>query len=215
MKETEKNWHEISKHCIKKLILCWDTFERKSVIERLCDVLSKDGSYKFRRVDHSYEIIVQDLILKEDFRIDAVSTNQWSWLDRVNGLEFNEVVATKAGWGNMEDKEKFPALLSRKRKSKTILSANSLSFLLRNKGNVLKEMHGFGDLWETGGSMSPDFDFPPSLFTRGMMSYFENITKPTPEEFLMALMMEGVSGSTEREKKAIEAAQLHVESKGN
>lgn len=60
-------------------------------------------------------------------------------------------------------------------------------------------------------SMSPDFDFPWSLWTPDMSQYIEDTLNPTREEFLFALMMENISGNTETEREAIQAAQLHVE----
>lgn len=65
------------------------------------------------------------------------------------------------------------------------------------------------------GSLSEEFDFPVTLFRRGMVPYFENMKRPKRDEFLMALMMEDVNGSTTREIAAIQAAQIYVEGKGD
>jgi hypothetical protein len=66
-----------------------------------------------------------------------------------------------------------------------------------------------------GASWVDGYDFPPSLYRRSMLEMFEDPLNPTEEEFLMAIMMEGISGRTKEEVDAIKKAKIRVEGKGN
>lgn len=62
-------------------------------------------------------------------------------------------------------------------------------------------------------SISQRFNFPVSLYREEMEEYFLDSNDPKIEEFLLALMMENISGNTEEEKKAIEEAHIYVKGK--
>lgn len=69
--------------------------------------------------------------------------------------------------------------------------------------------------YNEGISWVPDFDFPPGLYRPGMEDCFADPCRPTQEEFIMAITLEGINGTTEKEISAIKNAQIYVESKSN
>lgn len=219
MKETERDWDLILKTASRKVILCYDRTEKQEWVFSLGAALSRDKTYESVGRKHFDEIIVRDTVLNVDFLINFYCTNQWSWADKTRCLIYDEVLVTRRGFERMEYPENLPEVLSRCRKTGSI-SEMSLYLLARNdqkisakQGNDIAKTTAFDG--ENVGTMSEDFDFPSSLFRRSMMPYFEDFRSPTREEFLLALTMENISGSTAREKKAIEEAILYVEGKGN
>lgn len=75
-----------------------------------------------------------------------------------------------------------------------------------------------GKSFSAGGrpdSLSEVFYFPVTMYRLGMEDNWEDPENPTPEEFLVSLMMEGVHAATDEEKAAIEKAKVYVEGKDN
>lgn len=218
MNEMEIDWDSIRKQAARKVVLCRDRSDKEDWLHALKQALARDKTYISRDRNSKYELLVIDTLLKVSFLVDFYSTNQWSWAEKTRGLIYDEVLVTGRG-KRMEYPENLPNVINGRRRNGTV-SEMSLYLLTQNDqriatglGNDIAQTTAFdGDIV---GTMSEDFDFPVSLFRRGMASYFEDFRRPTREEFLFALMMENVSGSTSREKKAIEEANLYVQSKGN
>lgn len=219
MKDTEIDWDSILKRATRKVILCYDRSDKQDWMFSLGGAISRDKTYESVGRKQFDEIVVRDTLLNVDFLINFYCTNQWSWADKTRGLIYDEVLVTGRGLQRMEYPENLANVMSRCKKSE---SAPGMAMFLLTQ-NDQKIRSGLGsdiglasaDVGTNDGSLSDKFDFPATLFRRAMLGYFEDFKNPTREEFLFALMMENVSGRTSREKKAIEEANLYVESKGN
>lgn len=216
MSVTERDWDSILKVAKRKILLCADKWDRDDWLHALVRALARDETYAYQQRKAHFELLVDDLTLGAQFLVNTVNVNQWSWPNKVRGLLYDEILVTGRADKRMESREDLPAVLRGVRPTGG-LGDHALFYLTQNDAQIAG---GLGnDLWShdgrSGGTMSEDFDFPMTLFRRSMLNYFEAPDKPTQEEFLMALMMENVNGSTAREKAAIEAAQLHVQGKGD
>lgn len=200
--------------------MCSDRWERDYFIDRLRNAAWRDDTYSFKGRDSHYEILVHDWTLGTSFLVNTVSTNQWSWPQRVQGLKYDEVHLTDAGYRVMEDRNELHRVVQlRNMPGKNPLHCNALLFMMLNDAKVedtlgkrLLDIEHFG---RAQPSLARTFDLPPTLFRRRMLPYFENLEMPTRDEFLFAVTLEGVSASTTREKAAIEATELHVEGEGH
>lgn len=219
MKGTEKDWDLIAKNATRKIILCYDRSDKRDWLWALKRATARDQTYEYLDRERFGELLVRDMLLGVDFLINFYCTNQWSWADKTKGLIYDEVLVTGRGFKRMEYPENLSYVMSRCKRSDYF--PGMAMFLLTQNDRQIKEGLG-SDIALTSasvgtneGSMSEEFDFPPGLFRRAMLGYFEDPKNPTREEFLFALMMESISGSTDREKKAIEEAHLYIQSKGN
>jgi hypothetical protein len=216
LREREKDWDSILKVAKRKVLLCADKWDRDDWLNALARALARDESYDYKRRSAHFELLVDDLALGVQFLVITVNVNQWSWPNKTRGLIYDEILVTGRAEKAMESREDLPSALGAARRTGNV-GDNALFYLTQNDAQIREGLGG--DLSEIvgrkDGSMSEYFDFPTSLFRRGMLQYFEVPEFPTREEFLMALMMENVNGSTAREKAAIEAAQLHVQGKGD
>ena len=217
MSETEKDWDSILKSAKRKILLCADKWDRDDWLNSLASAMDRDATYDYKRRSSYFELLVDDQALGVQFLINTINVNQWSWPSRARGLIYDEVVITSRAERRMESREDLPSVLSAVRRTGHA-GDNALFYLTQNDAKIRDKLgrdYKPGGVVKGDGSMSEDFDFPTSLFRRAMLQYFEVPSAPTREEFLMALMMESVNGSTPREKAAIEAAHLYVKSKGN
>lgn len=216
MNGTEKNWDSILKSASRKILLCADKWDRDDCLHALKRALDRDPTYEYQDRKGHFELLVSDQALNVDFLVNTINVNQWSWPQKARGLIYDEVLITGRANQRMESREDLPAILQAVRTSGKV-AGKALYYLTQNDSKIAE---GIGSdlancVGRNDGSMSEYFDFPTSLFRRAMLQYFEVPDFPTREEFLMALMMENVNGSTAREKAAIEAAQLHVQGKGD
>lgn len=216
MSVTERDWDSTLKVAKRKILLCADKWDRDDWLHALVRALARDETYQYQQRKARFELLVDDLTLGAKFLVNTINVNQWSWPDKARGLNYDEILVTGRANKSMESREDLPAILRATRPTGG-LGDQALFYLTQNDAQIAG---GLGnDLWHYDGrnvgTMSEDFDFPRTLFRRSMLNYFEVPERPTPEEFLMALMMENVNGSTAREKAAIEAAQLHVQGKGD
>lgn len=219
MREMEIDWDSVLRRAKRKVLLCADRNDRDVWVNALSRAVARDESYVYRTRHSQYELLVVDLALNVEFLVNVYNTNQWSWSERMRGLRYDEVLVTGRGMKRMEYPENLPEALSRRERNNTV-SEMSLYLLTQNDKAIAESLgRDIGKTTaldgENFGTMSEEFDFPVSLFRRSMMGYFEDYRRPTREEFLFALTMENISGSTAREKKAIEEALLYVQSKGN
>ena len=213
MKGMERDWDSIIKNATRKVILCYDRSDKRYWMFSLGVAISRDKTYESIGRKQFDEIIVRDTLLDVDYLINFYCTNQWSWADKTRGLVYDEVLVTGRGFERMEYPENLAEVMSRCKRSDYV--PGMAMFLLTQNDEKIR--NGLGSdiaLTSTGvgtnvGSLSDKFDFPVTLFRRNMLGYFEDFKNPTREEFLFALTMEGISGNTDREKKAIEEAQLH------
>ncbi|MEI9553646.1 hypothetical protein [Enterobacter hormaechei] len=213
MKGTERDWDSILKNATRKVILCYDRSDKQDWRFSLQGTLSRDKTYESVDRKHFDEIIVRDKVLNVDFLINFYCTNQWSWAEKTRGLVYDEVLVTGRGFERMEYPENLAEVMSRCKRSDYI-PGMAMFLLTQNDERIRNGLGSDIALTSTGvgtnvGSLSDKFDFPVTLFRRTMLGYFEDFKNPTREEFLFALTMEGISGNTDREKKAIEEAQLH------
>lgn len=213
MRETEKDWDSILKNATRKIILCYDRSDKQDWRFSLQGTLSRDKTYESVDRKHFDEIIVRDKVLNVDFLINFYCTNQWSWAEKARGLIYDEVLVTGRGFERMEYPENLAEVMSRCKRSEYI-PGMAMFLLTQNDERIRNGLGSDIALTSTGvgtnvGSLSDKFDFPVTLFRRNMLGYFEDFKNPSREEFLLALTMEGISGNTDREKKAIEEAQLH------
>lgn len=176
--------------------------------------LARDESYVFRSRAAWDNVAVKDLKLKHEFVIMPVSVNQWTWPEKIKAVSYDEVILTRAAREIVEDIEALDTAFSKCRSAGSVKD-NGLYYLLNNDREIADRLRGDVDKYSAKVPAAGGFDFPPTLFRRCMTEYFEDWRNPTPEEFLFALTMEGVSGNTSREKEAIEAANLYVQNKGN
>lgn len=219
MKGTERDWDSILKNATRKVILCYDRSDKQDWMFSLGAAISRDKTYESEGRKHFDEILVRDTVLNVDFLINFYCTNQWSWAEKTRGLIYDEVLVTGRGFKRMEYPENLSEVMSRC-KSSEYVPGMAMFLLTQNDERIRNGLGSDIALTSTGvgtnvGSLSDKFDFPVTLFRRAMLGYFEDFKNPTREEFLFALTMEAISGSTDREKKAIEEAQLYVEGKGN
>lgn len=219
MKGTEKDWDLIAKNATRKIILCYDRSDRQDWLLALKRATARDQSYEYLDRERFGELLVRDTLLNVDYLINFYCTNQWSWADKTRGLVYDEVLVTGRGFERMEYPENLAEVMSRCKRSEYV-PGMAMFLLTQNDERIRNGLGSDIALTSTGvgtnvGSLSDKFDFPVTLFRRAMLGYFEDFKNPTREEFLFALTMEAISGSTDREKKAIEEAQLYVEGKGN
>lgn len=216
MRETEKDWVSILKVAKRKVLLCADKWDRDDWLHSLVRALARDETYAYQQRKAHFELLVEDSTLGAQFVVNTINVNQWSWPNKAQGLLYDEILVTGRAERRMESRESLPAILRAARPTGSLCD-HALFYLTQNDaqiaGGLGNDLRGHDG--RNVGTMSEDFDFPMTLFRRSMLQYFEVRDKPTPEEFLMALMMENVNGSTAREKAAIEAAQLHVQGKGD
>lgn len=214
MKGTEKDWGLILKGATRKVVLCYDRGEAHVWLWAFKKATANDETYEYLLRERFTELLVMDKLLNVNFLINFYCTNQWSWAERTKGLVYDEVLVTNRGFHRTEYPENFSEVMSRCERS-DFLPGMAMFLLTQNDQRIREGLGSDIALTSTGagtnvGSMSEDFDFPVSLFRRSMIGYFEDIERPTREEFLFALTMEGISGNTDREKKAIQEAQLHI-----
>lgn len=219
MKGTEIDWDSILKTATRKIILCHDRTENKEWFWSLKGATARDQTYEYSDRERFNELLVRDKSLGVDFLINFYCTNQWSWAEKTRGLDYDEVLVTKRGLERMEYPENLAQVMYRC-KSSGYVPGMAMFLLAQNDKGIRGRLGSDIALTSTGvgingGSLSDNFDFPPALLRRSMIPYFEDFRRPTCEEFLFALMMENISGSTTREKKAIEEANLYVKNKGN
>lgn len=211
---TAIDWHELEFNSNRKLILCSSRSEMNDLMYRIRAALARDGSYVFRARAAWDNIAVKDHKLDHEFVIMPVSVNQWSWPDKIKGVAYDEVVLTREACAKVEDLQLIDTAFSRARETGSVKD-NGLYYLINNDAEISSRLLEVIEKYSAKVPAAKGFDFPPSLFRRCMTEYFEDWRNPTPEEFLFALTMEGVSGNTSREKEAIEAANLYVKNKGN
>lgn len=218
MKETEMGWESLTERAKHKIILCEDRDDGRDWMWNLFSAFQRDDTYAFNHRALNYEVQVLDKILGIPYVIKVISVNQWSWSNKVRGLDYDEVILTaKAGW-NMEYPEDLSSVFAGCRVASGV-SAMALLLLTNNDTMARRKLRAevaesSAEVIVGNQNLAADFYFPLSLLRRGMFQYFEDQAAPTREEFLMALMMEDVSGTTEKEREAIEAARLYVQNKG-
>jgi len=208
------DWDSVVNSANRKIVLCYDRGEKQSWLWFIKGIIERDQTYQYPQMaDRSEWLVLRDSLLGTSMVINFYCTNQWSWLDKVRGRIYDEVIVTRQALSKMEYPENLPSALSGCRLSGDI-SDSALFLLTQNDERAMDTTGSFIGKTSRGGerSASEDFDFPISLFRRRMVDYFVNWKKPTREEFIFALTMEGISGSTDREKKAIEEAKLYLES---
>lgn len=208
-----EGWRALEFNSNRKLVLCSERREKEYWMDTLKSILEGDGSYQYKSRPASDRIIVRDTLLCHAFVIIPVSVNQWTWPDKTKGIVYDEVVISERAYELIEDPELLEDVWSRCRPEGSVKD-NGLYYLLNNDPlarHLLNDLHSF----TASCPAAKGFDFPPSMFRRCMTDYFEDWRNPTPEEFLLAITMEGLSGNTSREKEAIEAANLYVQNKGN
>lgn len=219
MKGTERDWDSILKTATRKIILCYDRSDKQDWMFSLGAAISRDKTYDSIGRKQFDEIVVRDTLLNVDYLIKFYCTNQWSWADKTRGLVYDEVLVTNRGLERMEYPENLEEVMYRCSTSEYV-PGMAMFLLTQNDQKISSGLGSEIALTSTGvgingGSLSDNFDFPPTLLRRSMIPYFEDFRRPTCEEFLFALMMENIGGSTTREKKAIEEANLYVKNKGN
>lgn len=223
MKERELHLDKMPEK-IPKVFLCADGFEKTSWGLHLQTKNREVGSERglFLQVKHSNRnrVWVYDDILSHGYFVDIISVNQWTWKDKLRGSSINELVFSRGAIAMLEryDKEfdNFGQIAKSFVKDQTgnILKDNSLFLMLNELDDISRSCMHSNNLGNEV-SLSKDFDFPISLFRRCMTQYFGDVFNPTPEEFIFALTMEGISGNTEWEKASIEKAKLYIEGKGH
>ena len=131
-----------------------------------------------------------------------------SWKHFARGREFDEVYIFNGKRSIDNDEEGL--LQSRLRDEKSPFPVrNFLYYSLANED---------GQSFSSGGrpdSLSDKFEFPVTMYRLGMEEHWEDPENPTPEEYLVSLMMEGVHATTDEEKASIEKAKVYVEGKNN
>lgn len=222
MSEKDLHWDDIPEK-LPKVFLCADSYEKKSwslhLTVRMRDFGPEKGLFIQKKNSTSENIWVFDDTLKHGYLVSLVTVNQWTWKNVLRGSKVNELVFSRGALSMVgkfeEDVDEFKSFTNSLVRDKTgdVLKDNSLFLMLSEFSETSARSmspHNYG----YGQSLSKDFDFPLSLFRRTMVSYFEDILNPTPEEFIFALTMEGISGNTEWEKASIEKAKLLIEGKG-
>lgn len=195
----------------KKFIIVKDGDERRRVmnlVERRLSETKEDHisfmmrgmSYAFRVIDKVFGVAYETVI------ISAQGRNDWDYLLR--GQEVSEVLMTKRIYDDPDARARMVAAL-RHSSTMSVYEQAAMQMILGKLGlecispvPIIK-------------SLSPDFDFPLSMFRYGMWDHFVDPLKPTAEEFLFAMMLEGVHGNTPEEKAAIRNAQILVERQSN
>lgn len=130
-----------------------------------------------------------------------------SWKHYMRGAEFDEIFVINGGIELDYDSKSL--LLSRLRdKGNHKVLMNLLYFILR-------DIDGGSITGVPEGRLFEHVNFPISLYRLGMEESWLDRESPTPEEFLMSVMMEGVHATTDEEKAAIEEAKVYVEGKDN
>ncbi|QYC52461.1 hypothetical protein [Salmonella phage SSBI34] len=208
--DSELNWESIKDQASLKYIVCRDSTERKNILWELSSVFDKEIGIKFRMNGPSYSVRVHDTLFNKAYEIQTISTISHCWYSRLRGLEISEVLATTRSLKDLNDTEEIDILRGRIRaEGCDVFEKNLLSFTLRGRSRFLEEVS------PDSRSLTDSFNFPISLFRRGMVEYFEDPFNPTREEFLFAVMMEGIGGKTSEEIRAINDAKVYIEGKGN
>lgn len=177
----------------------------------VCDALEKFGFCYASRNSNSSVIFFNPFSATVD-NVLIESCFSAHWKTYFKGLDCVEAIVTDRGYRNIQrinDGIQIFDNLSYKYPQDT-KDTRLLSLMLGNK------YHQRSDKAKTVGafsSVSDKFSFPFSLFRPGMVDHMEDPWDPTPEEFLFALVMEGVNASTKEEKDAVEQAQLLCERK--
>lgn len=214
MKDMRVDWDSVVSTANRKVVLCYDRGEKQSWLWFIKGIIERDQTYQYPEMaDRSEFLLLRDSLLGTSMVINFYCTNQWSWLNKMRGIIYDEVIVSRQALRRMEYPENLPSALSGCRLSGDI-SDSSLFLLTQNDERAMDTIAPVIGKTSRGAerSLSEDFDFPVSLFRRCMTNYFVNWKIPTREEFIFALTMEGISGSTDREKKAIEEAKFYLES---
>lgn len=134
------------------------------------------------------------------------------WRNYFKGLECVEAIATQEAISYIKNKQRgeedlvnFDNIAHRYRKETK--DTCFLSILLGT--DYFKARYKTRNL-----SVTDSFFFPMSMFRVEMVQHFNNPWDPTPEEFLFAVVMEGINAKTPEENLAIEKAKILVQGKG-
>lgn len=219
MKERQQRYDSYSqfdaihgKRPIRKLVVVEDHFERgqawraiRESLERSCE----KGRISFIGYEKGYDFRVCVYGDPDySFAID-IHNCKFNWAGKVRGYHYDEVISYGRG------KEEF--LRSRQNIADMVKCVEGSNDPF--KGSLLFRLVAKEDLWtqfdyNRGKSWLLDFPFPASLYRVGMEDFFEDSSKPTIEEFLMALTMENVNATTPEEIEAVKKAELYIQSKG-
>lgn len=198
----------------RKFVLVDAYHQRVSVHQRLGDLFHKLG------------VLVEDIRVNKrliaDFNdgyltfVDIVSCTSPQYKDMMRGVDVSEVlIASNIVGVDLEEAIEFTT--NRIRLDDPYLN---VSLYINTVGQFSASYCGNSitlDLTPAfrGLSYTPDFYFPVTMFRVQMKDLFEKPDRPTMDEFLMGIMMEGISAKTEEEINAVKAAQIYIESKGN
>ena len=191
----------------KKFIITKDGDERRRVMSlvehRLNETKEEHIAFKMRGMSYAFRVI--DKVFGVAYETNIISEqgrSDWDFLLR--GQEVSEVLMTKRIYDDPDARARMVAAV-RHSSTMSVYEQAAMQMILGKLGlecispvPIIK-------------SLSPDFDFPFSMFRYGMWDHFVDPLKPTAEEFLFAMMLEGVHGSTPEEKAAIRNAQILVE----
>lgn len=198
----------------RKFVLVDAYHQRVSVHQRLGDLFHKLGVLvEDIRVNKRLIVNFNDGYLTT---VDIVSCTSQQYQEMMRGVEVSEVlIASNIKGNDFDDAVEFTNSIVRL--DDPYLNASmyintSGTFNGRYCGNpiTLDLTPAFRGL-----SYTPDFYFPVTMFRVQMKDLFEKPDRPTRDEFLMGIMMEGISAKTEEEINAVKAAQIYIESKGN
>lgn len=208
----ELDWHNASLRAIKKFIVVTDADERRKLNWRIQDILHntkpeqiayklKGSSYSFEVYDKVFDVFYQCTILSARGRRD--------WDDQIRGMYLSEVLLSPE---MAADKDVIDRIMPRLHIDESKFSVYERAAMQMTLGKLNLEYTSPVPVLT---SLSKDFNFPLSLFRRNMLDHFMDKMNPTREEFLFALMMEGVHGSTDDEKAAIHEAKVYIQGQSN
>lgn len=178
------------------------------------NALFRDSSYQYQSRAGWDNLTVRDSLLDHGFVIMPVTVNQWTWPDKLKGIHYDEIIVSRLANREIEEPELLERAFAGCRKEGSVKD-NGLYYLINNDPEIAGRWVDQIKQYSASCPAAEGFDFPPTMFRRCMTEYFEDWRNPTPEEFLLAITMEGLSGNTSREKEAIEEANLYVKNKGN
>lgn len=190
-----------------KAVLVTGSREGCHILRTISSSLYSQGvETSFEQRDQS--LLVHDGFFDVDYKVVFLNSAMWSCPEFIRGRYFSEILYVPRA-----NLTKYAGGLIEELKYRTVKPTGEVPrdrcLSLYFKG-AYESVDPVWNQEET--SLSSKFCFPASLFRREMLQYFENISDPTIEEFLMALSMEGVSGKTPYEKEAILSAEktLHT-----